>query len=70
MPKLRQVDLSELTLPEIEMGLLVVSQSLLLNLSPAMLAPPLLTRLSEEQWEHLFWAHAKLSWQRETSPLH
>jgi hypothetical protein len=70
MPKPRPVDLSSLSMPEIELGLKVVSQSLVLEMSPQRLTPPQLTHLSEQQWENLFWAHVHLMHQRETSPLH
>jgi hypothetical protein len=70
MPKLRQVDLSELTLPQIELGLKVVSRSLVLEKDPSTLTPPELSHLSEMQWENLFWAHAHLMHQREHSLLH
>ena len=70
MPKLRPVDLSSLTLPEVEMGLRVVSAGLALDLSPESLTPQELKHLSEEQWENLFWAHLNLAWQRDHSPMH
>jgi hypothetical protein len=64
------VDLSSLSLPEIELGLKVVSKSLVLEMSPQRLSPPELNHLSETHWENLFWAHVHLMHQRETSPLH
>jgi hypothetical protein len=64
------VDLSTLSPPEIEMGLKVVSKSLVLEMSPLTLTPPELNHLSEEQWENLFWAHVNLMHQKERSPLH
>jgi hypothetical protein len=70
MPRLRKVDLTSLSLPEIEMGLKVVSKSLVLEMSPLTLTPPELSHLSEEQWENLFWAHVDLIHQREQNPLH
>ena len=70
MPRLRPVDLTSLSMPEIELGLKVVSQSLVLDLSPQTLTPPELNHLSETQWEHLFWAHVNLMHQRERNPLH
>lgn len=70
MPKLRQVDLSSLTMLEVEMGLRVVSAGLALDLSPESLTPPELSHLSEHQWENLFWAHLNLAWQRDNNPMH
>lgn len=70
MPKLRNPDLSRLTVPQIELGLKVVSRCLILEMHPQTLAPPELSRLSDEQWESLFWAHLSLLHQREHSALH
>lgn len=70
MPRLRQVDLSSLSMPEIELGLKVVSQSLVLDLSPSNLMPPELSHLTETQWESLFWFHLNLLHQKEHNPIH
>ena len=70
MPRLRQPDLSEMTLLEVEMGLRVVSAGLALDLSPESLTPQELKHLSPVQWENLFWAHLNLAWQRDHSPMH
>lgn len=70
MPRLRQVDLSGMTVSEVEMGLRIVSSGLAMDISPPSLSPPQLSHLTEAQWENLFWAHAELAWQRDHSPEH
>ena len=68
--QLYQVDLSELSSQEIETGLQVVSNGVMLDLPVQVLAPPSLSRLTEEQWESLFWAYQILMDQRDCSPIH
>jgi hypothetical protein len=65
-----QVDLSELSDQEIEQGLQIVSNGVMLNLPVQVLAPPSLNRLTEDHWESLFWAYQLLMDQRDCSPIH
>lgn len=65
-----ELDLSRLTMQQVEMGLSVVSLSLLLSLPPEMFAPPQLQHLTEMEWDSLFWAHETLMYQKEISRVH
>jgi hypothetical protein len=68
--QLYQVNLSSLTLQQVEMGLQVVSNGVMLDLPVQVLAPPSLSRLTEEQWDSLFWAHETLMCQKDQSLVH
>lgn len=70
MPRLRKPDLSNLTLPQIELGLQVVAKSFVTQIEPAQLSPKELRHLSDLQWESLLWAHLQLMQQRAANPLH
>jgi hypothetical protein len=60
----------QLTLPQIESGLRVVADSLLLQVPPSQISPPELLHLTPQQWESLLAAHLHLTQQRLHSPLH
>ena len=63
-------DLSHLTLPQIESGLRVVADSLLLQVPPPRISPPELLHLTPQEWNSLLAAHLLLMRQRRESPLH